>query len=97
MGAPAVPGHWEWQTGGHRHGDNRPQPPFEAPKPRYWTLNEFLTHLRILHKDYYLQKGMKPPVIHCIGYKVDKEGHVFLQALAKEYKGMYRKVQTLKD
>jgi len=97
MGHPGSPGRWEWRTEHHhRGGSRRPSPPFEAPKPRYWTLNEFLTHLRILHKEYYLEKGMKPPVIHCIGYKVDREGHVFLSAIAKEYKGKYRRVQTIK-
>lgn len=95
LGSAAIPGHWEVRTDGGHSGTPRPAPDFEQPKPRYWTLNEFLTHLRILHKNYYLDNGLKPPVIHCIGYRVDPAGHAFLQALAKEYQGQYRRVKQL--
>jgi len=96
-GSPAVPGHWVWRSSSpHRSGPKRPQCPIKPPKPRYWTLTEFLKHLRLLHEHYYLKKGMKPPIIHCIGYKIDKDGDRFLKALAKKYKGKYRRVQTIK-
>jgi hypothetical protein len=94
-GSPEIPGHWEERhVGGHR-GGNRPTCPVQAPTANYWTLAEFLKHLKLLHEYYYLKRGQKPPVIHCIGYKIDKEGDAFLKALAKEYKGKYRKVQTI--
>ena len=99
QGTPAVPGHYEWRSssssGGHG-GRRRPTCPIKPPKPRYWTLAEFLKHLKLLHEHYYLKKGKKRPVIHCIGYKIDRAGNKFLKALAKEYKGKYRRVQTLK-
>jgi len=94
-GTPAVPGHWEWRSasaGGHG-GGARPQCPVKPPKERYWTLTEFLKHLRLLHEYYY--KSKKPPTIHCIGYRIDKEGGCFLKAVAKKYKGKYRRVKTL--
>ena len=98
-GSPAVPGHWEIRTthsGGHRHGPKMPKCPFKAPTERYWTLTEFLKHLKLLHEHYYIKKGKKRPVIHCIGYKIDRKGDKFLKALAKAYKGKYRRVQTLR-
>lgn len=94
-GTPDVKGHWKIVTI-HR-GPKRPEFPIKPPKPRYWTLAEFLKHLKLLHEHYYLKRGQKPPTIHCIGYKIDKEGNAFLKALAKEYKGKYRRVRTLKS
>ena len=95
-GSPAVPGHWEWRVPGGHHGHSRPSCPVKPPKDKYWTLTEFLKHLRLLHEHYYLKKGIKPPIIHCIGYKIDRDGDRFLRALAKKYKGKYRRVQTIK-
>ena len=95
-GSPAVPGHWVMRTQ-HHHGRAKPSFPVKPPTARYWTLAEFLKHLRLLHEHYYLKKGRKPPVIHCIGYKIDKEGNAFLKALAKEYKGKYRRVRSIKS
>ncbi len=96
MGEPARPateGHWEIKRV-HRGGGKRP----EAPKLelQVWTLNEFLTHLKMLHEAYYLQKGMKPPTIHIIGYQMEKEGEEFLKGLCKAYKGKFRNVKSLK-
>jgi hypothetical protein len=95
-GSPAVKGHFVMR---HHRGNRkrRPKFPVSPPKARYWTLAEFLKHLRLLHEHYYLKKGQKPPVIHCIGYKIDKEGNAFLKAIAKEYKGKYRRVQSIKS
>ncbi len=92
-GSPAIPGHWEerWTTPPKKG----PDCPIPAPKAQYWNLTEFLQHLKLLHENYYLAKGMKPPIIHCIGYKIDKEGNAFLKGVAKEYKGQYKKVNTL--
>ncbi len=92
-GAPATPGYWEEKE--VRHGPTkRPTPP-PPPKPQYWTLNEFLTHLKMLHEAYYLKKGVKTPTIHCIGYQMDKDGIEFLQALCKTYKGQFRQVKKI--
>lgn len=93
-GSPAVPGHWrEVRVGGI--GRPRPAPP-PIPDPGFWTLTDFIEHLRILHEHFYAKKGQKPPVLHCIGYMIDKEGHEFLQALARHFKGEYRRVARLK-
>ncbi len=90
-GSPAVEGHWTTQT----IQPARPTFPDPPPKPTYWTLAEFLKHLKMLHEHYYLDKGQAPPVIHCIGYKIDKEGNAFMMAVAREYKGKYRRVRSL--
>lgn len=92
MGSPAIPAHWEIKRKTHG-GTKRPAPP--PMKPEYWTLPDFLTHLKMLHEEYYLAKGTKKPTIHCIGYMIDKEGDSFLKALAKEYKGKYKYVKKL--
>lgn len=94
-GSPAVPGHWEERWVTNRPARKVPSFPEKPPKPRYWTLQEFLLHLKLLHEYYYLAKGIKPPVIHCIGYKIDNEGNSFLKGLAKAYKGEYKRVNTL--
>jgi len=88
-------GYWKvvW---GHRPGwTKRPTPP-PIPDPGYWTLTEFLQHLRILEEEFYAKKGQKPPVIHCIGYQIDRKGHNFLQKLARAYHGKYRGVTRIK-
>ena len=91
MGSPAIPGHWTMSR--RSSSTTRPSPP--PLKPDYWTLPDFLTHLKLLHEEYYLAKGTKRPTIHCIGYMIDKSGDIFLKALAKEYKGKYKYVKKL--
>jgi len=91
----ARPGYWK-VTWGHRRGRQpRPTAP-KTPDPGYWTLTDFLQHLKILHEHFYLKKGKKPPVIHCIGYQIDKKGHAFLQKLARTYHGQYRRVKRIR-
>jgi hypothetical protein len=89
MGSPAVEGHWEV-----RHTTSkpaRPAPPAMAD-PGFWTLNDFLQHLKLLHEALYVKKGKKLPVIHAIGYGIDKDGNDFLKSLTETYKGRYRRV-----
>ena len=96
-GAPAQPGHWITvhdtpHTGG---GPAVPQPP-PMPPPGNWKLTEFIKHISLLYDETYKPKGLKPPVICCIGYQVDKDGDAFLHQLASNYKGQYRLVRVLK-
>lgn len=93
MGSAGHDGYWKIVT--IKPKRERPKCPVEAPKPRPWTLSEFLQHLKLLHEHYYSKKGMRKPIIHCIGYQIDREGNSFLKALAKEYKGRYRKVKKI--
>jgi hypothetical protein len=95
MGTPDVPGHWVMQTVGGGYG-HRPEFKEKPPEPKFWTIQEFLTHLKMLHKYYYLKRAQKPPTIHCIGYKIDGDGNRFLRAISKAYKGRYRRVQSIK-
>lgn len=92
---PAVEGHWEERVvTDNRRPAPKPPPPL---KPQEWTLNDFLKHLKLLYEAYYQPKGIKPPVIHCIGYQIDKDGDDFLRGITKEYKGIYRSVRSLKQ
>jgi hypothetical protein len=52
-------------------------------------------HLEILHTELYQKKGKKLPVIHAIGYQIDREGGSFLKQLTRHYDGHYRKVGRL--
>lgn len=91
MGSPAVEGHWEVRT---KHaGPARPAPP-QMPES-YWTLSDFIQHLKILYEAMYVKKGKKIPVIHAIGYSIDKEGGAFLKTLSETYKGRYRRVTRM--
>lgn len=96
-GAPATPGHWEVvhnaPAGMARPAMPAPPPP---PDPGMWKLSDFIQHITLLHEAFYKAKGLKPPVIDCIGYQVDREGSVFLQQLASNYKGQYRLVRSMK-
>ncbi|MBN2448877.1 MAG: hypothetical protein JXR77_00725 [Lentisphaeria bacterium] len=89
---PATKGHWEVRR--VRVGMPRGMP--EAPKPDYWTLEDFLEHLRRLNEAVYAKQGKKSPVVHCIGYQIDNEGGRFLKSLAHAYKGAYRRVASLR-
>ena len=98
QGSPAqsaTPGYWrEVQV---RHGGAsapRPQPP-PPPQAGYWTLTDFVRHLEALHKELYEKKGKKLPVIHAIGYQIDKDGGDFLEALTRTYNGKYRRVAKI--
>ena len=51
---------------------------------------------RSLYKDVYVEKGLKEPRIHCIGYQIDKDGQEFLKKLTAQYKGQFRLVRRLK-
>ena len=97
-GSPAIaaqPGRWEVRrvtSGGG--GAPRPAPP-PMPDAGWWTLSDFVQHLKILHEALYVKKGKKLPVIHCIGYGIDKDGGDFLKGLAETYKGRYRRVARI--
>lgn len=94
---PAQPGRWvtkRVRVGGRSVGP-RPSPP-PAPKAGEWTLQDFLTHLNMLSQEYYKDKGKKPPVIHCIGYQIDREGGRFLREIAEAYEGRYRLINRLR-
>ena len=89
---PAKPGYWKEvrdSPGG------RPSPP-GLPDAGYWTLSDFIKHLKMMYEHTYKQKGMKPPVIHCIGYQIDKAGSSFLRGLSREYHGKYRRVNSIR-
>jgi hypothetical protein len=94
----AKAGHWkiiEHRVGGRRKPGPRPTPP-PMPDPGNWTLADFVQHLTMLQDVLYKKKGKKEPVIHCIGYQIDKDGSAFLRKLSKRYHGQYRKVSRLK-
>ncbi|MEI8121910.1 MAG: vWA domain-containing protein [bacterium] len=94
-GRAAIPAHWEVRT--HTVGPAAPARPAPPPMadPGFWTLSDFVQHLKILHESLYVKKGKKLPVIHAIGYCIDKEGDAFLKQLAEIYKGRYRKVARI--
>ncbi|MFN2164665.1 MAG: hypothetical protein ACK2U9_00205 [Anaerolineae bacterium] len=98
-GRPAVPGHWETRT--HRVGGGgggpgpQPKPP-PIPDPGWWTLADFVKHINLLYERYYKKAGKPMPVIHCIGYQIDDQGHAFLQGLAKQFHGNYRRVARMR-
>ena len=94
MGSPAVPaqpGRWEIR---HAARPSRPAPPPMAD-PGVWTLSDFIQHFGILQQNFYTGKGKKPPVVHAIGYAIDKEGHAFLKQFAELYHGRYRRVSKI--
>ena len=100
-GQPAQPGRWVTRrvpvggrSGGAHHGGGapRPQPPTMPKSMQWWTLADFIEHFNILQKELYEGKGRKPPVVHAIGYGIDKDGDEFLRAFTKQYNGKYRRV-----
>lgn len=90
---PAREGYWREVT--DHGGAHRPQPP-PAPKSEKWTLADFVEHINKMHEAVYKPQGRKLPQVHTIGYMIDKEGHEFLQRLARQFQGQYRRVQTLR-
>jgi hypothetical protein len=93
-GQRAVEGHYELRrvprAGVHR--PVAPKPPQMPDDMKWWTLEDFLKHFGILQAEYYGKKGRKPPVVHCIGYGIDKQGGDFLRDFSQAYKGQYRRV-----
>ena len=100
-GSPAVPardGYWtevNETIGGGGGGPPRPTPPGPPPLGN-WTLADFVQHITLIYKDVYVEKGLKLPRIHCIGYQIDKDGGDFLRQLATQYKGQFRLVRKLR-
>lgn len=88
---PAQPGRWVERRGG-RAGPPTPPP---IPHPGHWTLTDFIKHIDLLHEAFYAEAGRKYPVIHCIGYAIDRDGHNFLQQLARRYRGNYRRIRRI--
>jgi len=93
-GSPATKGHWKIvrNSGG---GGHRPSPP-KMPGAGNWSLSDFVQHITLIYKAVYVEKGLKEPRIHCIGYKIDNSGRDFLKKLAEHYKGQFRLVNRLK-
>lgn len=85
-------GHWVVRKVRRR---NRPKLPPE-PERQYWTIQEFINHMAKLNESLYAKKGKKLPVIHSIGYQIDREGGKFLKKLAHKYKGQYRRVTRVR-
>lgn len=93
---PAQPGYYTTVTrrvGGARGA--RPAPP-ARPQEGWWNLADFVTHITGMHEKYYVPKGAKMPVIHGIGYQIDKDGGEFLKKLSKQYRGEYRRVRRMR-
>ena len=93
-GRAAGPAQGHWVVKKVRRG-RRPQGP-KAPETEYWSLNEFIEHLEKLNAELYAKKGRKAPVIHSIGYQIDRPGGDFLRKLAHQYKGKYRRVARIR-
>ncbi|MBL7077635.1 MAG: hypothetical protein ISS31_09190 [Kiritimatiellae bacterium] len=84
-----------WKVVHHQGYRPRPRPP-GAPQPGVWTLNDFIKHIGLLHAKYYKSAGLPEPKVYGIGYAIDKDGHRFLHALSKHYKGQYRRVTRIR-
>lgn len=93
-GQAAVEGHYETRTvrQGGAPRPAAPKPPQMPDDMRWWTLEDFVKHFGLLQAEYYGKKGRKAPVVHCIGYQIDKDGGAFLRDLSRAYKGQYRRV-----
>lgn len=94
-----IGGQWEWRevpAGGGGGGGSRPPGPPRPVLPddfQWWTLADFIRHFSILQEELYTRRGIPPPVVHCIGYRVDDEGKAFLKGFTEYYKGQYRTVK----
>ena len=93
-GQAAVEAHWETRTvtEGAPARPAGPQPPQMPDNLKWWSLDDFIKHFTALHNELYVKKGKKLPVVHTIGYEIDKEGGEFLRSFTKTYKGQYRRV-----
>ncbi len=89
---PAREGYWTERMVGGSSPPRRPDP----PKGGYWNLSDFVEHIDSIYESVYKPQGRKKPSVHTIGYQIDREGHAFLQALARQYHGQYRRVQALR-
>lgn len=89
---PASKGHWETK----RVQVNAPRGMPTPPEVSYWSLEDFLEHLRLLNEAVYSKNGKRSPTIHSIGYQIDSKGGDFLRKLAHAYKGKYRRVAHLR-
>ncbi len=87
-------GHWETRRV-QTNRRSRPHPPGGPSTVAFWTLGDFKRHFGLLYDELYKKRGKKQPVLHCIGYKIDDSGSVFLKGLAKTFKGQYRRVGSL--
>jgi len=91
-GSPARPGYWKEV----RDVPQGPRPPHMGGDGGNWTLADFFDHVDTIYKEVYVQKGLKVPKIHCIGYQIDPEGRAFLEKLATHYKGQFRLVNRMR-
>jgi hypothetical protein len=91
-GTPAKPGYWKEV----RDVPPGPKPPSMGGDGGSWTLADFFDHIDTIYKEVYVQKGLKMPKVHCIGYQIDAEGRVFLEKLAAHYKGQFRLVNRMR-
>jgi hypothetical protein len=93
-----IGGRWEWREtpagggGGGSRAAGKPRPVMPADF-QWWTLADFIEHFKILQTELYTRQGLRPPVVHCIGYRVDDEGRDFLKGFTRQYKGEYRTVK----
>ncbi|MBU4198677.1 MAG: protein kinase [Verrucomicrobia bacterium] len=88
----ATEGHWEMRREWHDEPALTPRP-VPDDKLLWWSLGDFITHFTTLYTALYVKKGgKKAPVVHCVGYAIDKPGADFLKGLAKYFKGNYRLV-----
>ncbi len=94
-GRPAQPGHWREERVPDRPLPHRPQPPGMPDSMKWWTIQDFYDHFARLHEMEYVKKGRKLPVVHTIGYAIDKEGGDFLKAFTERYKGTYRRISKI--
>lgn len=89
----AVKGHWEMirvQVNDRPGGRAVPPPPPAAMQQ--WSLEDFVAHLATLYGRFYVPKGRKAPVIHCIGYQTTDADGKFLRDLTNKYQGRYRRI-----
>lgn len=92
---PAREGYWHEVREPNRPLPARPHPPARPETSKWWTIEDFYLHFGKLHEMFYVKKGKKLPVVHTIGYAIDKEGGDFLQAFTQRYKGTYRRINKI--
>ncbi len=94
-GSGPTEGHWATRRVPTRPLPPRPKPPEMPESMKWWTLEDFFEHFRLLHEQCYVKKGKKPPVVHAIGYGIDKEGADFLREFTKKYNGSFRSISRI--